>query len=154
MSESHTIRSADTHDHEQWLTLWQHYLVFYKATVPDSTTALLWQRIQNPEHPFRCLLAVNKNTHHIDGLVHFFPHPNTWESEPVCYLEDLYVKETLRGGGIGEALINAVAAEATRQKWASVYWLTESNNMRARGLYDKMTGGTDGFVTYTLELEK
>ena len=48
----------------------------------------------------------------IVGLVHFIFHPHNWKIEDVCYLQDLYVSDTLRGQGIGRLLIEAVYDEA------------------------------------------
>jgi GNAT superfamily N-acetyltransferase len=70
----------------------------------------------------------------------------------VCYLNDLFVRAQIRGGGIGAGLIEAVRSEARQQGWAEVYWHTQGNNTVARGLYDKVTGGTDGFVNYTIDV--
>ncbi len=84
--------------------------------------------------------------------MHFFPHANTWQENRVCYLNDLFVSSEIRGGGIGEALIEAVVDEARAQNWAEVYWLTQEHNTVARGLYDKVTGGSDGFVTYLIDV--
>ncbi len=150
MPDSYDIRPVGTEDHSDWLTLWQHYLVFYQASLPEVTTTRLWQRLLDPVHPFRCFVAVDTNTQRLVGIVHFFAHPDTWESKPVCYLQDLYVDEPARGRGVGAALIEAVLDESERCGWAVVYWHTMHDNTRARGLYDKLTGGTDGFVTYRL----
>ncbi len=38
------------------------------------------------------------------------------------------------------------------QGWSEVYWHTQNHNSVARGLYDKITGGTDGFVNYTIDV--
>ena len=43
---------------------------------------------------------------------------------------------------------------ARERGWAEVYWMTQDHNAVARGLYDKLAGGSDGFVTYTIKLEK
>ena len=150
MPDSYHIRSVATEDHSEWLTLWQQYLVFYRASLAEATTALLWQRLLDPAHSFRCFVAVDTNTQRLAGIVHFFAHPDTWESELVCYLEDLYVDQPARGVGVGAALIEAVRNESERCGWSAVYWHTMHDNTRARGLYDKLTGGTDGFVTYRL----
>ncbi len=150
MADSYNIRPVAAEDHSDWLTLWRHYLVFYESSLPEATTALLWRRLLDPEHPFRCFVAVDTNTQRLVGIVHFFAHPDTWESVLACYLQDLYVDEPARGGGVGAALIEAVRDESERCGWASVYWHTMHDNTRARGLYDKLTGGTDGFVTYRL----
>ena len=52
------------------------------------------------------------------------------------------------------ALIEAVVAEANQRGWAEVFWHTQHDNSVARSLYDKIAGGIDGFVKYTLILHK
>jgi GNAT superfamily N-acetyltransferase len=111
----------------------------------------LWQRIHDPAHEIQCRVAV-ANDDNLLGLVHFFGHAHTWYANPVCYLNDLFVRAQIRGGGIGAGLIEAVTSEAKQQGWAEVYWHTQNNNTVARGLYDKVTGGTDGFVNYTIDV--
>ena len=61
---------------------------------------------------------------------------------------------SVRGGGIGRRLIEAVTAHARQQGWAEVYWHTQGDNATARSLYDSITGGTDGFVNYTIDPTK
>ena len=58
----------------------------------------------------------------------------------------------IRGAGLGQRLIEAVVDEGRDQGWAEVYWLTQVGNQVARGLYDKVTGGSDGFVNYVIDL--
>ena len=145
------IRKPTIDDYSEWKTLWGSYLVFYKSKLPQEVTTSLWQRILDPQHIFQCLLAVEP--HHqgeLVGLVHFFPHEDTWELRPVCYLQDLFVKPEFRCSGYGRTLIHAVVGEAKYRKWASVYWQTKHDNMTARKLYDALTGGTEGFVTYRM----
>jgi GNAT superfamily N-acetyltransferase len=151
-SNTFTIRPAATGDHAQWKPLWQGYLEFYRSSLAPEVTDLLWQRILDPQHEIRGLLAEADGG--LTGLVHFFPHAHTWNSAPVCYLNDLFVLPSVRGGGVGRALIEAVVDEARRQEWTRVYWHTQHDNAVARSLYDKVTGGTDGFVNYTLILAK
>ncbi len=147
------IRPAAVSDHPQWILLWQGYLAFYESSLADEVTDSLWQRIIDPAHPIQCRVATNDEGKLI-GLVHFFPHDHTWYATPVCYLNDLFVVPEIRGAGIGKLLIDAVADEANRQGWSEVYWHTQKHNSVARGLYDKMTGGTDGFINYTIDPSK
>ena len=135
----------------QWNPLWRDYLRFYQSSLANEVTDLLWQRILDPAHEIQCRVAVN-DPGDLVGLVHFFPHAHTWYAYPVCYLNDLFVLPTIRGSGIGRMLIEAVVDEASRQQWAEVYWHTQSHNAPARGLYDKITGGTDGFVNYSIDM--
>jgi GNAT superfamily N-acetyltransferase len=60
----------------------------------------------------------------------------------------------IRGAGIGKLLIDAVVDEAKQQGWSEIYWHTQDHNSVARGLYDKITGGTDGFVNYTIDVSR
>lgn len=144
------IRPATPEDRAAWQALWDAYLIFYEAEIPPEHHDLLWRRISDLEDPIECLLAEGDNGDPI-GLVHFFPHPDTWRDRPVCYLQDLYVNDEKRGQGIGESLIRAVEARCKEDGWALVYWQTAEDNQRARRLYDKLAGEPTRFVIYELE---
>jgi len=60
--------------------------------------------------------------------VHLLFHPSTWSATSYCYLEDLFVSPSVRGGGVGCALIEATYDEADRQGAERVYWLTAHDN--------------------------
>lgn len=152
-STASRIRPANESDRRQWDTLWQGYLRFYESSLTDEVTDILWQRILDPAHEIQCRVA-ERGPGDLVGLVHFFPHAHTWYAKPVCYLNDLFVLPDIRGAGIGRMLIEAVVEAARRQQWAEVYWHTQSHNATARGLYDKITGGTDGFVNYTIDVAR
>lgn len=153
-SFSYTIRCPKTNDKAQWEPLWRDYIKFYESELSDEVTELLWQRIHDDLHPINCFVAENDFTGELIGLVHYIPHPSTWNARLYCYLEDLFVAPSIRGNGLGEALIKAVSDEARKQNWSDVYWHTQENNHQARGLYDKITGGTDGFICYRIESDK
>ena len=78
------------------------------------------------------------------GLAHYFFHPAFWSGE-ACYLQDLFVDETLRGRGAGRALIEAVAAAARERGADRFYWHTQEHNATARLLYDQVARFT-GFI--------
>lgn len=150
MTLSVTIRPVTADDRDDWQKLWEAYLDFYETSLPPSRTDRLWMRIRDPDHPFQALVADIDGA--VAGIVHYFPHLNTWEDGQVCYLQDLYVDRARRGHGIGEKLIGAVRQRAREEGWASVYWQTAEDNTMARGLYDKLTGGVSGFVVYELDV--
>ncbi len=147
----YNIRPATQSDRVQWDPLWRAYLEFYESNLADEITDLLWQRLTDPVHEIQCRVAENDDGDLV-GLVHFFPHAHTWYASPVCYLNDLFVLPGIRGGGIGKMLIDAVVDTARQQGWAEVYWHTQNHNTVARGLYDKIAGGTDGFINYTIDM--
>jgi GNAT superfamily N-acetyltransferase len=80
--------------------------------------------------------------------VHFLYHEDTWSTAPACYLQDLYVDETVRGSGCGRQLIEAVNAAALAAGANSPYWLTHETNTVARRLYERVARH-HGFLQYS-----
>jgi GNAT superfamily N-acetyltransferase len=81
------------------------------------------------------------------GLTHYLYHRSTIHIELVCYLQDLFTAESVRGQGLGRALIEEVAVRARQAGAARVYWLTHETNHTARALYDKLAINS-GFIVY------
>jgi len=142
-----TIRSALPSDKAAWRELWRGYCEFYNADLSDAVTDHTWKRILDPDSAIMCIVA------EVDGRVYGFAncvvHENTWEIQPVCYLEDLFVTPSARGRGIGKALIEWLRNAMRAEGWARLYWTTRENNQQARGLYDQFTQA-DGFVRYVI----
>jgi GNAT superfamily N-acetyltransferase len=145
------IRSPQPTDRLGWQRMWEAYLRFYGHQPESDGTERLWRQILDLDDPIEALVA--ESAPHIVGMVHYFPHPDTWEAHPVCYLQDLYVDERERGKGVGRSLIRAVQRRAEVEGWSSVYWHTAEDNSTARRLYDNLTGGYTGFVVYELNDE-
>ncbi|MEP0236304.1 GNAT family N-acetyltransferase [Roseibium sp.] len=139
-----TIRPLSASDRAEWGRLWQDYLTFYKQDLAPEVTDGLFERLLGEGGHFGLVAELDGR---LVGLVHSLPHASTWSLEPTCYLEDLFVDETLRGGGVGRKLIEAVSAEAERLGCYKIYWHTEEGNARARRLYDRI-GTLSDFVKY------
>ncbi len=145
--ETPTIRAALPADEADWRRLWHGYCGFYAATIRKQVTDRTWQRILDPDSAIMCIVA------EVDGKVYGFAncvvHENTWEIQPVCYLEDLYVLPSARGHGIGKALIEWLRNSMRAEGWARLYWVTRADNEPARKLYDQFVEA-DGFVRYVI----
>ncbi|TCP61969.1 ribosomal protein S18 acetylase RimI-like enzyme [Rhodovulum bhavnagarense] len=140
------IRPLTAADRPDWHRLWTEYLSFYEASVPQSVFETTFSRLLPGGDPeMGCRLAVMGGRP--VGLVHFIFHRHCWKPEGVCYLQDLYVDPTLRGTGIGRALVEAVYATADARGVAGVYWMTQSFNATARQLYDRI-GQVTPFIKY------
>jgi GNAT superfamily N-acetyltransferase len=85
------------------------------------------------------------------GLAHYLLHRSTWAPVCYCYLEDLFVEPSVRGGGAGRALIAAVEAAARDAGASRLYWITDETNQTARRLYDKVAE-RPGVVQYRKKL--
>jgi len=140
------IRALERADRPAWLPLWQTYLAFYEQDLPGDVTDTLFERLLSPDH-HRGFVAVRNGE--LVGFVHYLFHDSTWSSLWTCYLEDLFVSEAVRAGGVGRKLIEAVYAAADAEPKASgaVYWQTHHHNERARKLYDRV-GTLSDFVRY------
>jgi len=142
-----TIRAALPSDERVWRQLWRGYSDFYQVDLSDEVTNRTWKRILDPDSAVMCIVA------EIDGQVYGFAncvvHENTWETQPVCYLEDLYVTPAARGRGLARALIEWLRNAMRAEGWARIYWVTQAENVPARHLYDKFTQ-SDGFVRYVI----
>ncbi len=141
------IRAALPADEAAWRTLWRGYCQFYGSFVPDAVTDRTWQRILNPDSSIMCLIA------EVEGRVYGFAncvvHEATWELQPVCYLEDLYVLPSARGRGIASALLDWLRGAMRAEGWSRLYWMTREDNQQARRLYDRFARA-DGFVRYMI----
>jgi GNAT superfamily N-acetyltransferase len=143
------VRDLTAADEPAWRRLWAGYCNFYEAVLSDEQTNFTWARLIDPASSIKGLIAENAEGRVI-GMCNFILHENTWTSSPVCYLEDLYVEHSLRGDGVGEAMIQELTDRMKIEGWSRIYWNTKENNYRARGLYDKFTRA-DGFVRYVIK---
>lgn len=140
-----TIRPLSEADHAAWHDLWQAYLAFYETVLPEATYLSTWQRLLDPAQPLHGALAWDGERPL--GLVHFIYHPSCWTERDYCYLQDLYVAEGHRGGGLGRALIEHVYARAEADGCDRVHWLTQETNYPGRQLYDRIATRS-GFIQY------
>jgi GNAT superfamily N-acetyltransferase len=139
------IRAVTVDAYPVWLPLWHGYQVFYEVELPVPVTASTWQRLLDPTEPVHGALAWAGGQ--AVGLVHWVTHRTTWSEADDCYLQDLFVQSTARGGGVGRWLIEHVVKAAAQAGCASVYWITHENNATAQRLYDRIASRS-GFIHY------
>ena len=147
MADAPLVRPLRESDRDQWAALWTAYLEFYESSVAPAVYDETFTRLlgNDPNH-FKCFVAeIDGN---LVGLTHYLFHAHAWKIERVCYLQDLYADPSVRGTGIGRALIEAVYAAADAEGAPSVYWLTQDFNHTARTLYDRVAELTP-FIKYS-----
>lgn len=136
-------------NYQSWFNLWQNYLTFYEISLPTSTTEATWRNLLDSNVPIYGFGAWKGKI--LAGITHLVLHPNTWNSTECCYLEDLYVNESVRGHGVGRALIEHVYEFARQKNCNRVYWSTQEGNAIARKLYDAIATQTD-MIQYRKDL--
>lgn len=153
MDDLPPVRPIQRADYAGWRPLWDGYNAFYgrfgETALPEPITAATWERFFDPSEPVRALVAHHQD--HVVGLAHYLFHRSTTRLHDVCYLQDLFSVEQLRGKGIGRALILAVYDAARRAGCSRVYWQTQASNVKGRALYDKVAEHK-GFIVYAHEL--
>jgi ribosomal protein S18 acetylase RimI-like enzyme len=140
------IRPIRATDRAQWDALWQGYLTFYEHELTAEQTELTWQRLIDAAFDMHCLVL------ELDGelvaLAHFSFTHSSWTENRDLYLEDLFVSPTVRGQGLGKALIMALDGVAREEGSRKVWWETHRDNQTARRLYDSVAELSE-FVKYT-----
>jgi GNAT superfamily N-acetyltransferase len=74
------------------------------------------------------------------GMALFHTRFSTWLGAPTLYLEDIFVRETARGHGVGRRLMARLAAIALERGWGRVDFHVLDWNP-ARGFYQKLGFG-------------
>jgi len=147
-----TIRPIQRDDYALWRPLWDGYNAFYGrlgvTALGEDITASTWARFFDPVEPVHALVAVYDGQ--LAGIAHYLFHRSTTKLEPVCYLQDLFTQDALRGKGIGRALIESVYARASAAGVKRVYWHTQATNQAGRALYDTLARHV-GFIVYSRE---
>ncbi|MES2018344.1 MAG: GNAT family N-acetyltransferase [Pseudomonadota bacterium] len=147
------VRQIERQDYAGWRQLWDRYNAFYGRSGPsalaEQITEATWERFFSAQEPVYCLVAEVDGQ--IAGITHYLFHRSTTRLRDVCFLQDLYTADHLRGQGIGRRLIEAVYEAATKAGSSRVYWTTQTSNAAGRALYDKVAKHL-GFIVYSHEI--
>ncbi|MEX0309794.1 MAG: N-acetyltransferase family protein [Tateyamaria sp.] len=145
-SDALIVRPLTLSDRAAWGDLWTAYLAFYETSRPqDVFDAYFGRLLGTAPQDYNGLVAEADGR--VVGLAHYLFHRHGWKVENVCYLQDLYADPSVRGRGIGRALIEGVYAAADAAGAPAVYWLTQEFNTEARKLYDRI-GNVTPFIKY------
>ena len=85
-----------------------------------STPDQLRDALFGPQPAAFALVA--ENAGNVVGFALYFRNFSTWEGVHGIYLEDLYVAPEHRGGGLGKALLVALAEIAVQRGYARLEW--------------------------------
>jgi GNAT superfamily N-acetyltransferase len=85
------------------------------------------------------------------GCALWFLNFSTWHGTHGIYLEDLYVRPAARGGGLGKALLTALAQECVARGYARLEWWVLNWNAQAIGFYESLGAvAMDEWTVYRL----
>lgn len=133
----YAIRGLQSKDKEQWRTLWQEYLSFYKTQLPEGVTEHTLQKLLSDDKNTGCLVACNDQDLPLAFLTYVIQF-TTWSTKPECYLHDLYVLPAFRKRGIAKLMISILKEYCDSEGYGTLYWITKPDNTKARILYDSI----------------
>jgi GNAT superfamily N-acetyltransferase len=130
------VRPLRGEELEEALPLIAGYQRFYLAEPDEGRNRTFFARFIEPSDEGLLLGAW------IDGrLVGFatiyWTHSSS-RAVDIALMNDLFVADDVRGGGVGRALIRASAEAARAAGKAHLEWFTATDNARAQRLYDSM----------------
>ncbi|MDF2709834.1 MAG: family N-acetyltransferase [Nonomuraea muscovyensis] len=144
-----TIGGLLPSDRDAWEGLFRAYIAFYQRVEPDTMYERAWEEF-GKDTRLHALGA--RQDGRLVGIAHFLTHPSTSAPDAdMCYLQDLFTAPDARGGGVGRALIEAVAGWARERGCGRLYWHTHESNATARSLYDRVAENR-GFLHYQIAL--
>ena len=106
---------------------------------PDAVKAShaqLHAALFGPQPVAECVLAEQAGS--VVGLALFFTNYSTWTGRPGLYLEDLFVRPTARGAGLGKALLVHLARLAVARGYGRFQWQVLDWNAPAIGFYESL----------------
>jgi GNAT superfamily N-acetyltransferase len=147
-----SLRLGELRDQDRtaWEPLARGYKTFYETVVDDAGHEATWRRLRAGGLLLGLgawLPATDGPGERLVGIAHAVYQRSPWADEEVCYLQDLFTDDTVRGQGVAGALIAHLAQCAQARGASRYYWLTHHTNARARRLYDRVAVNR-GFIRY------
>ena len=110
-------------------------------------------KLMNEENGLRVIIAENGGES--VGMMTWYTYKiATFSGRRVFYIEDVFIEDGKRGGGIGTALFAEAKRLAEENGCARLEWKCLDWNTSAQKFYDKIGGKLSGdeWLTYTVEL--
>ncbi len=136
---------------EQLLPLIAAYQRFYGVEeIDEERNRTFFRRFLAPSE-IGMLIGAHQGDRLVGHACLYWHFSSTLATDTVL-MNDLYVDESVRGQGVGRALIEASAAVARGRGAPHLEWATEPDNLTAQRLYDSTGAERSEWVEYELGL--
>lgn len=141
LSKRPLVRQATTEDIPAVHALIVELAIYERAgDEVETTIEQLMKDGFGPERVFELFVAESEGM--IVGMALWYTKYSTWKGK--CgFLEDLVVRDSFRGKGIGRALFEAVAAECAKRNFGRMEWQVLDWNEPAIGFYKRLGAELD-----------
>ena len=146
------VRPIQPQELEEVLPLIAGYQTFYRAEPDVERNRQFFSRFLQPSDEGLLLGAwVDGRLAGFATLYWFFSSTKAADS---VLMNDLFVREDVRGSGIGRALIERALDETRRRGAAHLEWFTAPDNLKGQRLYDSIPGASRStWYAYEVEAE-
>jgi GNAT superfamily N-acetyltransferase len=145
------IAPIGSDEFEELLPLIAAYQRFYEAEkIDEERNRAFFRRFLAPSDDGLLLGARSEGG--LVGYACLYWHFSSLQVEETVLMNDLFVIENRRGGGIGRALIET-SAEVARERGAPyLEWSTAPDNKTAQRLYDSTGAEQSEWISYELRV--
>jgi GNAT superfamily N-acetyltransferase len=145
------IAPITVEEFEELLPLIAAYQRFYEVEeVDEERNRAFFRRFLAPSQDG--LLLGARRGGRLVGYACLYWHFSSLEAVETVLMNDLYVVESVRGQGVGRALIEATTEVARERGAPSVEWSTAPDNHTAQRLYDATGAERSEWVSYELRV--
>jgi GNAT superfamily N-acetyltransferase len=145
------VRPLREDDLEAALPLIAGYQRFYRATPDRRRNRAFFRRFVEPNDE-GLLLGAWRAGRLVGFATLYWTHSSTRAAD-IALMNDLFVSQDVRSGGVGRALIEASAEAARRRGAAVLEWFTATDNHQAQRLYDSIPGAErSAWYAYEIDL--
>lgn len=108
--------------------------------------------LMNEENGLNVIIA-EKDGKAAGIMTYYFYKIATFSGKRVMYIEDIFIEEDMRWGGIGSALFKEASRISKEKGCARLEWKCLDWNTPARSFYEKIGGSVtnDSWLTYVIE---
>ena len=101
----------------------------------------VWSWLTNEHHELNGLVCEIEEK--VVAFAHYRRMPSPLRGKDIGFLDDLFVSPEFRGLKIGEKFILKLDEISREKGWGLVRWITRSDNLRAKSLYDRVSNKTN-----------
>ena len=146
---AYLVRDIEAGDAGSWTRLYNDYRSFYEIAADDDAVATTWAWMLSGQHGLRGIVAVDQGGEVVAlANLRLFARPSVGTMG--LYLDDLFTLPSSRGTGAASALLVRAAEIAAEEGANVVRWITASDNVKARSVYDAHAIATP-WVTYDMK---
>ena len=149
-----SIYTAGEADLPDLLPLMRGYCDFYEVDPADEALlAMSRELIADPQGEGTQLIARDESGAAV-GFATIFWTWSTLSASRIGVMNDLFVTDKARGGGLADALI-AECVDRCRERGAtSLGWQTAKDNHRAQAVYERVGGKRSEWLDYSIEVRQ